>query len=114
MAALGAAGAHPVGPSVAYYTPAPDQGEDAVWVHATFPVSEHPVPGLQAVQIPAGEVASLIHQGSMDGIDATYQELHRWVREQGFTPTGDAREVYLEIAEDPNDWVTEVQLDFTR
>jgi DNA-binding transcriptional MerR regulator len=51
---LGKAGVTPIGPSVAYYTPAPNESEDAVWVHATFPVPVESVPGLDTVEIPAG------------------------------------------------------------
>lgn len=114
MACFKQTGAHPVGPSVAYYTPAPDVSDDALWVHATFPASAPAVPGLQTVEIPAAEVASLIHQGAMTGIDAAYQNLQRWVRENGLTATGSAREVYLEMSQDQADWITEVQLDIAR
>lgn len=114
MDAFGAAEVTPVGPSVAYYSPAPDQSEDAVWVHATFPVAGESVTGLDIFDIPGGEVASLIHRGSMDTIDSTYQELNRWVSEQGFTLNGQAREIYLEMSDDQADWVTEVQVDFVR
>jgi DNA-binding transcriptional MerR regulator len=108
---LGKAGVTPIGPSVAYYTPAPDESEDAVWVHATFPVPVESVPGLELVEIPAATVASVIHHGSMESIDAAYQSLHRWVRDNELTATGYAREVYLEVPDDVNDWVTEIQLD---
>jgi effector-binding domain-containing protein len=47
----------------------------------------------------------------MERIDAAYQTLHRWVRENDLTATGNAREVYLEAPDDVNDWVTEIQLD---
>src|SRR5262245_3370875 len=70
---LGKAGVAPVGPSVAYYSPAPEQSEDALRVQATFPVGVDSVDGLDTVRMPSAEVASLIHRGSMDGIDATYQ-----------------------------------------
>ena len=111
MKLLGKAGVTPIGPSVAYYTPAPEQSEDALWVHATFPVPVDSVPGLETVEIPAARVASVIHRGSVDGIDDAYQTLHRWVRDNGFSATGHAREIYLEVPDDMNDWVTEVQLD---
>ena len=111
MALLGNAGVTPIGPSVAYYTPAPEQSEDALWVHATFPVSVESVPGLETIEVPAATVASVIHRGSMEGIDAAYQTLHRWVRDHDLTATGRAREIYLEVPDDVNDWVTEVQLD---
>lgn len=112
--ALGAAGVTPVGPSVAYYAPAPEQSEDAVWVHATFPVLSGSVAGLETFDIPGGEVASLIHRGSMSSIDSAYQTLNRWVSDQGFSLTGQGREIYLEMSAEESEWVTEVQVDFVR
>ena len=114
MQRLAAAGATPTGPSIAYYTPAPEVSEDALRVHVTFPVTADSVPGLERVEIPAAEVASAIHRGSIVGVDATYQLLHTWVRDNGFTGTGCAREVYLECPDDPSDWITEIQVEFTR
>jgi DNA-binding transcriptional MerR regulator/predicted transcriptional regulator YdeE len=111
MELLGKAGTTPIGPSVAYYTPAPEESEDAVWVHATFPVPVESVAGLETVEVPAATVASVIHHGSMESIDAAYQTLHLWVQENDLTATGYAREVYLEVPDDVNDWVTEIQLD---
>lgn len=112
--ALGAAGQTPVGPSIAYYAPAPEHSPDAVWVHATFPVAADSVAGLETFDIPGGEVASMIHLGSMDQIDSTYQTLNRWVGEQGYRLTGQGREIYLEMSDDQSQWVTEVQVDFVR
>ena len=114
MQRLAAAGATPTGPSIAYYTPAPEVSEDALRVHVTFPATADSVPGLERVEIPAAEVASAIHRGSIVGVDATYQLLHTWVRDHGFTGTGCAREVYLECPDDPSDWITEIQVEFTR
>jgi effector-binding domain-containing protein len=111
---LAAADVTPIGPSVAYYTPAPEESEDAIRVQATFPVPVEAVPGLDRIEIPPAEVASLIYHGTMDGIDSAYQILHGWVRNSGFAATGHAREIYLEVPEDAAEWVTEVQLDFTR
>ena len=112
--ALGAAGETPVGPPLAYYSPAPEESEDAVWIHATMPVLSGSVPGLDTFEIPGGEVASMIHHGEMDTIDASYQTLNRWVTDQGFTLTGQGREIYLEMADKQTQWVTEVQVDFVR
>lgn len=114
MAQLAAAGVHPIGPSIAYYTPAPEQSEDALRVHVTFPVAAESVPGLDRIDIPAAQVASVIHRGPMEGVDEAYQLLHAWVQDNGYTATGSAREIYLEVHEDPADWVTEIQLDVVR
>ncbi|HLH99764.1 MAG TPA: MerR family transcriptional regulator [Acidimicrobiales bacterium] len=114
LEALGKAGVCPIGPSVAYYSPAPEESQDAIRVQPTFPVGVEAVDGLDTVRMPAAEVASLIHHGTMDGIDATYQALYTWAGEHGCRPTGYAREIYLEVPEDQADWVTEVQLEITR
>lgn len=114
LGAISAAGAHPAGPPVAFYSPAPQESDDALTVQVTFPVSVPSVPGLNEIEIPAAEVASLIHQGAMDTIDVTYQTLNTWVRDQGLTATGSAREIYLEVTDNQADWMTEVQVDFVR
>jgi DNA-binding transcriptional MerR regulator/effector-binding domain-containing protein len=114
MHQLAAAGVSPSGPSVAYYTPAPGPSEDALRVHVTFPVGADSVPGLERIEIPAADVASAIHRGSMEGVDAAYQLLNAWVRDSGFTATGSAREVYLEVPDDTREWITEIQVEFTR
>ncbi|MCX6468255.1 MAG: GyrI-like domain-containing protein [Corynebacteriales bacterium] len=112
--ALTAAGATPTGPSVAYYRPEPTAGEEAVRVHATFPVGDVDIAGLATIDLPGGEYASIIHTGSMDTVDSAYQQLNRWVTDQGLHLTGEGREIYLEMSDDPADWVTEVQVAFTR
>jgi effector-binding domain-containing protein len=112
MQLLAAAGAAPVGPSIAYYTPAPEVSEDALRVYVTFPVAADSVPGLERVEIPAAEVASAVYRGSMAGVDAAYQLLHAWVRDHDFTDTGRAREVYLECPDDTSEWITEIQVEF--
>lgn len=114
MQQLAAAGANPIGASIAYYTPAPEQSEDALRVHVTFPVAAESVPGLDRIDIPAAQVASVIHRGPMDGVDEAYQLLHAWAQDNGYTATGSAREIYLEVHPDTADWVTEIQLDITR
>jgi DNA-binding transcriptional MerR regulator/effector-binding domain-containing protein len=111
IGALQAADVTPVGPSIAYYEPAPDVSEDALTVYVTFPVPVDEVSGLKGIEVPAAEVASYVYRGSMDGIDAAYQTLLDWVRSNGRVATGSAREVYLEVPMDSSEWVTEVQLD---
>jgi DNA-binding transcriptional MerR regulator len=37
-----------------------------------------------------------------------------WVRNHGLTDTGRAREVYLECPDDTSEWITEIQVEFTR
>ncbi|HCT80522.1 MAG TPA: MerR family transcriptional regulator [Micromonosporaceae bacterium] len=106
------------GPGIAYYDNVPGGG-DAVQVHAAFPVSAEPSAGydFDVVDLPAIEsAATLIHHGSMDGVDETYQALARWIDENGYRTTGSAfaREVYLDCPDDLDKWVTELQLTVTR
>jgi DNA-binding transcriptional MerR regulator len=117
--ALVTSGHPPAGPAVAHYESAPETSEDALRVCACFPVdsvSGHPdaVNGLDVVDVAPGEFASLIHRGAMDTVDETYQLLRRWVTEQGWTLDGRGREVYLEMGDDPADWVTEVLVGIAR
>ncbi|MCP2194241.1 MerR family transcriptional regulator [Williamsia deligens] len=117
--ALIAAGHPPAGPAVAHYESAPDTSEDALRVCACFPTDAlvgHPdaVAGLEVVDVAAGDFASLVHRGGMDTVDETYQLLRRWVTEQEWTLDGRGREIYLEMGDDPADWVTEVLVGFTR
>ncbi len=42
------------------------------------------------------------------------RRLNAWVRDSGLTATGSAREVYLEVPDDSKEWITEIQVEFTR
>jgi len=72
------------------------------------------VPGLERIEIPAADVASAVHRGSMEGVDAAYQLLNAWIRHSGLTATGSAREIYLEVPDDTREWITEIQVEFIR
>ncbi|WP_433176494.1 MerR family transcriptional regulator [Actinoallomurus sp. CA-150999] len=106
---LDAAGLAITGPAVAYYEQAPD----GVRVHAGAPVNAEPdgAYDFAIVDLPGAEqAATLIHHGSMDGVDASVQRLARWIEENGYHSTGSAREVYLRYGQgDPATWVTELQ-----
>jgi DNA-binding transcriptional MerR regulator len=104
------AGVEPVGPSIAFYSPASEVSEDAVNVRATFPVGPHDVEGLESFDLPAIEAATIVHHGSMDGVDETYQTLTAWIEDHGHRATGYAREVYLACPDDIDAWVTELQI----
>lgn len=106
------AGVRPAGPSIAYYEPL----DDGVLVHAAWPVD----PGLRPdeldldpeiviVDLPEIEAATLVYHGSMDRADAPVQELARWIEANGYRGTGYAREVYLDVKGERDDWVTEFQ-----
>jgi DNA-binding transcriptional MerR regulator len=103
------------GPTLAYYEDA-SAGEDAIVVHAAVPVAGPAAggagrdPGFAIVDLPAVERAAvIIHHGSMDDVMPTGQALARWIDANGYRSAGYAREVTLEWAPDPEQWVTELQ-----
>ncbi|WP_062435094.1 MerR family transcriptional regulator [Herbidospora daliensis] len=109
-ARLAKAGVDLAGPGIAYYEEDPGGG---VKIHASFPVNVAPDPAydFDVVDLPAIErAATIIHHGPMDGVDATIQNLHRWIEDHGERSLGFSREVYLEYGMgDPENWVTEIQ-----
>jgi DNA-binding transcriptional MerR regulator len=111
---LEAAGLAIIGPAIAYYEQAPE----GVRVHAGAPVNvEHgKTHDFDVVDLPAVEqVATVVHHGPMDDVDVTFQQLGRWIEENGYRSTGLAREVYLKYGDgDPETWVTELQETVTR
>ncbi len=109
---LARAGVAPTGPHLAYYEPV---GE-GVLVHAAAPIGDdvhHTGHDLgertSIVELPEIEAATTIHRGSMDHADTVVQQLATWIEDHGYQGSGFAREVYLEITDDRNTWVTEFQ-----
>ena len=117
MRRLAAAGVTPTGPAIAYYVPAPDESAEAVTVHAGIQVAAAPHAGYDfaVVDLPGIErAATIVHHGSMDGVEASIQVAARWIEDNGYTTDGFAREVYLEYcADDVDNGVTELQLAVT-
>ncbi|GAB7190101.1 MerR family transcriptional regulator [Kineococcus sp. NUM-3379] len=108
---LAEAGIRPAGPGVSWYEPAGDGG--AVRVHAGVVVGPHESArgGVDVVDRPAVRVATIVHHGAMDGVDATWQVLARWMEDTGHRPLGLGGEVYLDYCpEDPSSGVTELQI----
>jgi effector-binding domain-containing protein len=87
-------------------------------VHAGVTVSVPPAPSyeFEVVDLPAlAEAATIVHRGTMDDVDVTYQAVASWIEAQGYRQNGFAREVYLNYGEgDPADWVTELQLEIIK
>jgi DNA-binding transcriptional MerR regulator len=115
MRRVEAAGLALTGPAVAYY----EQLPDGVRVHAGAPLNLEPggTYDFDVVDLPAVEqAATVIHNGSMDHVDVTYQALARWIEDNGYRSSGFAREVYLKYGDgdDPATWVTELQEAVTR
>lgn len=72
--------------------------------------------GLGFTLLPAGPAATLIHEGSMSRIGASWQHLCQWCLNQGYALAGPCREIYLEVGNESADepsWVVELQQPFT-
>jgi effector-binding domain-containing protein len=109
MASLGQAGVTPTGPGLAHYE---DNEDGSITVHAGVIVATSTGGGdFDVVDVPGvDEAATLVHQGSMDGLGDAWQRLGTWIEENGYRPEGSAREVYLAFDEDhPDQAVTELQ-----
>jgi DNA-binding transcriptional MerR regulator len=107
---VGQAGLVPAGPGIAYYEDAPDG--DGIIVHATMPVnaSLDEGRGFEIIDLPEiPQAATIMHHGSMNNVLATIQTLARWIDSSGYRSAGYPRELYLEISDDPDKWVTELQ-----
>ena len=107
------------GPPLAYYLPDPRAGGDeAITVHAAFPISgDVPAdPGFDVVELPAVEhAATLVHHGPMSEAFRTGQVLANWIDDSGYRTVGPgyAREIYLDCPPDHGKWITERQVAVT-
>jgi DNA-binding transcriptional MerR regulator len=112
MRDLAVAGIAPSGYGIAYYEPV--DSDDSVIIHAGIMVNADALrdSAFQIVDLPkVPTAATLIHHGSMDSVEGSYQELGRWIESNGYRSDGFAREVYLDY--DPDDTehgVTELQI----
>lgn len=115
FARLEHAGVESSGCGIATYEPA---GGDEVVVHAGVEVAVEPSPrhDFEVVDLPAlAEAATIVHRGTMDDVDTSYQAVAAWIEAHGYRQNGFAREVYLNYGVgDPSDWVTELQLEITK
>jgi DNA-binding transcriptional MerR regulator len=115
MARLERAGVPITGYGIATYAPADG---DQVLVEAGFTVSVEPAASydFEVVDLPAlAEAATIVHRGTMDDVDVTYQAVAAWIEAHGYRQHGFGREVYLRYGEgDPADWITELQLEITK
>ena len=107
------------GISAAYYEDQNGTAEEGcIVLHAGFEIGEQEVPEgerVKIVDLPVVEVASLVHRGSMDNINASWEALVRWIEDSGYRLSGDCRELYHEWnPEDPARHVTELQQPIAR
>jgi effector-binding domain-containing protein len=89
------------------------EGENGVELEAGFPVAER-IPGsgdIVAGELAGGREAVALHVGPFGEVGPVYEALFKWIAEQGLTPAGQPREVYLTdpgAEPDPAKYRTEV------
>jgi DNA-binding transcriptional MerR regulator len=108
---LDSAGISPVGPRTVYFE-TPGEGEFGIVVHAGLPVPAEVTGGqdFQVVSLPSvARAATIVHRGLIHGFLGTSQALVRWVDAHGYRFDGPAREVTLNPAEHPDEWMAELQ-----
>ncbi|GIJ47998.1 hypothetical protein Val02_48840 [Virgisporangium aliadipatigenens] len=67
--------------------------------------------GIEALHIEAGRAAVAVHRGPYDGLPESYQQIEKWMRDQGLTAAGAPWETYLTDPgerPDPATWETEI------
>jgi DNA-binding transcriptional MerR regulator len=76
------------------------------------PVAGPPERGrVRPVELPAAELATVVHHGAHDDIDVTYGRLGAWVVDNALGVDGPVRETYLVTpadTPDPSEWRTEL------
>jgi DNA-binding transcriptional MerR regulator len=104
-------GARP-GINIARYQGPAEDG--SVIVHVGFEIGGQDVRAddlLRIVDLPAVQVAALVHRGTMEDIAPAFEALIHWTKDSGYTLAGPSRELYHHWDdEDPAGHVTELQL----
>lgn len=101
-----AAGIEPSGTAIGWY----DAVGDGMTFDAGADLGGKRVDGLDVGTLPAYDRAvTAIYRGPMTGIGEAWQELARHVSDSGLEFAGPCREVYLEMPDDADAWVTELQ-----
>jgi DNA-binding transcriptional MerR regulator len=106
------AGLAMTGPGLARYE-ARDDERITVFAAAAVPATAQSGNGVDVVDLPEIErAATLLHLGSMDGCQPSYDALERWISEHGLRAVGLSREISLNCPPDDFDaWVTELQIE---
>ena len=84
----------PGGPAFAWFLSPPGDTTD-VQVGHEIDLSFVPAAPVDTLQLPGGQAAQLVHEGSYDGLGPAWQRLVEWVREQGLDADGGMLEEYL-------------------
>jgi AraC family transcriptional regulator len=100
------------GPPFARY---PEVGMGSLVIEGGITVAELPSTalddGIEALTIPAGRAVTAIHRGPYDNLAESYQEIEKWMRDQGLSAAGAPWETYLTDPgerPDPATWETEI------
>lgn len=75
------------------------------YVEAVFPLTAPVVDAgrIHVIDLEGGPAVQTLHVGSYDGLHGAYAALERWLQDQGATPGGPVREVYLTGPDVPQD-----------
>lgn len=87
--------------------------------NTTSPGAETHSRALEITELAPCTAATLIHEGTMSRIGASWQHLSEWCVVQGYALSGPCREIYLEAGDGTDDsdqsgWVVELQQPITR
>lgn len=84
--------------------------EGGLEVSAGYAGTQAAPAGCTVVELPEATAVCGVHLGEMSRIGESWQALHRWVVDNGWTYAGPCREVYVRaVSPDQSDWVTELQ-----
>jgi DNA-binding transcriptional MerR regulator len=90
--------------------------DGSVDVHVGFEIGDQAVlagDGIEVVDLPVVEVASVVHRGTMAGVGEVYERMIQWIEDSGYRLDGYSRELYLDT-EDGVPSVTELQVPIVR
>jgi len=76
-----------------------------------------PGEGYTFKELPACQVAAVLHRGPFDTIGAAYAVLYDWIHRNGYTRSGPPRESFIDgpwNMDSPEDYLTEVQAPVVR
>ncbi|NMH68227.1 GyrI-like domain-containing protein [Bacillus sp. RO3] len=92
---------HPGRQIGAFIVEAPSSEEDGYWIGVQVREYEDTPDNMTTLTIPPQRYASILHRGPNHQIRERYEELHRWIEEEGYTRSHESWN--LEIYEKEND-----------
>lgn len=118
VAAIGSAGAEPAGaPFVVYHDVIDERTAGDIEICVPVPAGTDLADGpVRYREVPGGTVAATVHHGPYQEISPAYHVVTGWIEQQGVTPAGPPREVYLNDPQSvlPDELLTEVQFPIDR